>query len=112
MDASSTIADVRARSGLSLRALAARCATSHATLSAYEAGRIVPGVKTLERIVRGAGFELAPVITRSVGDGDADRDPSARGRELVDALELAAEFPARHLKTIAFPPFRSVAHSA
>lgn len=86
---------------MSLRALAARADTSHSTLAAYEAGRKVPSVDTLDRILRAAGFELdvelAPVV------GGADR--AARGRELVEVLELAGHFPARHSKALTFPVF-------
>lgn len=94
----------RARGGarLSLRELAERAGTSHATLAAYEAGRVVPGVDTLDRIVRAAGYlldvELTPIV---------DASPSARvakGEELRAALELAAQFPARHARHLTFPP--------
>ena len=36
----------------------------------------------------------------------ADQDPEARGRELLAALEVAAQFPARHRRTIEYPAFR------
>jgi transcriptional regulator with XRE-family HTH domain len=101
MDAASTLRTARARSGLSLRRLARRAGTSHSTLAAYEAGRVVPSVATLERIVRAAGFELEVDLLRRVEPLDA----TARGRELLDALELAAQFPTRHRRTIEFPAF-------
>lgn len=44
--------------GLSQRELARRAGTSQATLSAYEAGRKVPSLDTLARIVRAAGQDL------------------------------------------------------
>jgi transcriptional regulator with XRE-family HTH domain len=103
MDAAATLRTARSRAHLSLRELAQRAGTSHATLSAYEAGRKVPATSTLARVVRAAGFvldvELAPVT------GGAD--PEARGRELVEVLELAAEFPKRHVRALAFPRFGS-----
>ena len=101
MDAAVTIRQVRARAGLSLRTLAARADTSHSTVSAYEAHRKVPNVDTLDRIVRAAGYELAVDLVPTVGG----RDREARGRELVEALELAAQFPARHSKDLKFPRF-------
>jgi hypothetical protein len=70
-------------------------------LAAYEADRKVPSVETLDRIVRAAGFELE--VDLSPGIGGSDR--TARGRELVDALELAALFPARHSPKLEFPRF-------
>lgn len=86
---------------MSLRELAARTKTSHSTLSAYEAGRKIPSVETLGRIVRSAGYELAADLTPAVGGSD----PTARGDELVEVLELAGLFPARHSRTLRYPPF-------
>jgi transcriptional regulator with XRE-family HTH domain len=93
----------RARSSarLSLRELATRAETSHSTLAAYEAGRKVPSVETLDRIVRSAGFALDAGLTPTVGGADR----AARGRELLEVLELAALFPARHARTLQFPRF-------
>jgi transcriptional regulator with XRE-family HTH domain len=91
MDAAGVVRMARERRGLSLRHLGRLAGTSHSTLSAYEAGDKVPSVATLIRIVRAAGFaldlELSPVAIV--------HDRAARGRELVDALELADRFPAR-----------------
>lgn len=103
MDASSTIRAARARSGLSLRSLASLCSTSHSALAAYESGRVVPSVDTLARVVRGAGFDLTAELTAIAGE--AESGTAARGRELIDALDLAAMFPARHAATIEYPRF-------
>jgi transcriptional regulator with XRE-family HTH domain len=79
----------RERSGLSLRQLARRAQTSHATLSAYEAGRVDPGSRVAERIVRAAGFhvrfELKPEHRTSSG--------VRAGDELASVLELAEHLP-------------------
>lgn len=101
MDAARTLRDARRRSGLSLRALANRAATSHSALAAYEAGRRVPTVDTLDRIVRAAGFVLTPELSARMGGPD----PAARGRELVEVLELAGLFPARHAAKLDAPKF-------
>ncbi|HLM17280.1 MAG TPA: helix-turn-helix transcriptional regulator [Acidimicrobiia bacterium] len=101
MDAALTLRRVRLRSRLTLRALAARAGTSHSTLSAYEAGRKVPTVETLDRVVRAAGFELGLELTPAVGGIDR----TARGRELAEVLELAEQFPARHAAKLDFPVF-------
>jgi len=101
MHAGSTLRTVRKRSGLSLRGLAALADTSHSTLAAYEADRKVPSVDTLDRIVRAAGFELEVDLAPGVGG----QNRAARGQELVDVLELAAQFPARHDDLLAFPLF-------
>jgi transcriptional regulator with XRE-family HTH domain len=101
VDAAVTLRRARRRSGLSLRALAARAATSHSTLAAYESGRKVPTVETFDRIIRAAGYEVGVELTPAVGGVDRD----ARGRELVEVLELAEQFPARHSASIEFPVF-------
>jgi transcriptional regulator with XRE-family HTH domain len=101
MQAATTLRRARRRAGLSLRALATRAGTSHSTLAAYEGGRKVPTVDTLDRIVRAAGFDLDLELGHRIGGVD----PADRGRELVDALELAARFPARHDPELTFPRF-------
>jgi transcriptional regulator with XRE-family HTH domain len=101
MDAAATLRRVRERSGLTLRGLAARADTSHSALAAYESGRKVPTVETLDRIVRAAGYELGIELIPAVGGADR----AARGRELAAVLELAEQFPSRHDATLEFPPF-------
>ena len=101
MQASVILRAARERSGLSLRELARRADTSHATLSAYQAGDKVPSVATLDRIVRAAG--LCVDVELTVLAGGPDRE--ARGRELAEVLELAAAFPARHDRSLTFPIF-------
>ena len=100
--AAALLASARADAGLSLRALAARANTSHATLSAYEKGRKVPSVTTFLRILEACGnavdIQLLPRIR--------ERDGIPRGEELESVLQLAAQFPAkasRHLELPAFP---------
>lgn len=104
MGAATVVRQARRRAGMSLRELAGRAGTSHATLSAYETGAKTPGVATLERIVRAAGFALDLELVPRV---DGDR-PADRGRELEAVLALAAQFPARHAETLAFPRFPEV----
>lgn len=101
MYAGETVRAARRRAGLSLRALAARAGTSHATLSAYEQGHKVPSVDTFTRIVRAAGFDLQ-IETRPRVGGVDQKD---RGEELREVLELAAQFPARHERTLPYPRF-------
>lgn len=103
MEAASTLRRVRLSAQLSLRALAERANTSHATLAAYEAGRTIPRVDTLDRILRAAGY--ASDITTSGRPDATDADREAKGRELLQVLDLAARFPARHHPFIAFPRF-------
>lgn len=103
MDAGVIIRSARLEAGLSLRDLAARAATSHATIAAYESGRSSPNVMTFDRIVRACGLAIEPTLAPRV---DATPDERAgRGRELLDALELAAMFPTRHEPTLTAPRF-------
>ncbi len=106
MDAARTLRRARLAAGLSLRALATRAGTSHATLAAYEAGRAVPRVDTLDRILRAAGYATDIEIERRADATDLQR--RAKGDELREALELAAMFPARHSSRLRFPPFPRV----
>jgi transcriptional regulator with XRE-family HTH domain len=101
VNAATLVHRARARADLSLRELARRAGTSHSTLSAYEAGRKVPSVETLDRIVRAAGFVADVELEPDVGGPDR----AARGRELLEVLELAAQFPARHAPVLEFPRF-------
>lgn len=103
MEAASTLRRVRLSAKLSLRQLAERANTSHATLAAYEAGRTIPRVDTLDRILRAAGY--ASDITTSGRPDSTDADREAKGRELLQVLNLAAQFPARHRRILAYPRF-------
>jgi transcriptional regulator with XRE-family HTH domain len=106
VDAGQLIRAARRRAGLTLRELARRARTSHSTLAAYEAGRTVPSVATLDRIVRAAGFDADVSLSMRVGGGPEDRE--ARARELVEVLELAEMFPARHAQELEYPKFGRV----
>ncbi len=86
---------------MTLRQLAARAHTSHATLSAYEHGRSAPTIDTLERVAAASGFIVDVHLVPAVGGADR----AARGRELADVLELAAQFPARHETMLQAPVF-------
>ncbi|HVN50935.1 MAG TPA: helix-turn-helix transcriptional regulator [Acidimicrobiales bacterium] len=101
MNASVELRRARIRAGLSLRRLARRAGTSHATLAAYEAGRTVPSVETFDRLLRAAGIDPCLELTPAVGGPD----PADRGRELAEVLELAARFPARHATQLRYPRF-------
>ena len=102
MHAALTLRRARLDAGLTLRALADRAGTSHATLAAYESGRAVPRVDTLDRILRAAGYAADIDVSPRPDATNAERE--AKGRELVEALELAAMFPARHARRLRFPP--------
>lgn len=101
MQTSAVVRAARTASGLSLRALAERAGTSHSTIAAYEAGTKQPTVATLDRILEAAGFAADITLHRRVR-GTAGYP---RGQELLDVLELAAAFPARHDAALSYPPF-------
>jgi transcriptional regulator with XRE-family HTH domain len=102
MTAAAMIRAVRQRSGLGLRELARRAGTSHATLHAYERGDKEPRVDTVQRIASAAGYVLELGL---VPRPDPEAARVAKGQELLDALELAAAFPARHHPTLRAPVF-------
>ena len=85
VDAARLLRSARLQAGLTLRQLAAAAHTSHSTLAAYETGAKCPTVETLNRIVEAAGFRLEGRLS----DPAEPFDREARGRELVDVLELA-----------------------
>jgi transcriptional regulator with XRE-family HTH domain len=97
----SVLRRARDEAGLTLRALAARAGTSHSALAAYEAGRKVPNADTVDRVLTAAGFAVDRALSRRV------RGTSSlpRGEELVQVLELAAQFPARHDAELRYPIF-------
>jgi len=99
MDAPSILRRARLRAGLTLRELAARAETSHSALAAYEAARVTPTVETFDRVLTAAGFDASLSLTPRVAP-DLER-----GQELIDALVLAEQFPARHRPTLEFPVF-------
>jgi transcriptional regulator with XRE-family HTH domain len=101
MDAGAVIRRARRGAHLTLRELAARASTSHSTLAAYEAHRVVPTAATLSRVVQAAGRDLVVELRPGVGGPD----PADRGRELVEVLDRAAPFPARHAEHLAAPVF-------
>jgi transcriptional regulator with XRE-family HTH domain len=100
MDAGALIRRARSGAGFSLRHLAELAGTSHATLSAYESDRVNPSMQTVQRIIRAAGFGLTIDLVPLVGDTG-----SSRGDELLQVLELAAAFPARHGRKLKYPRF-------
>ena len=91
MDVQALLTATRARSGLSQRALAELAHTSHATISAYEHGRVTPSVETMDRLVSAAGFDLDVRVTPRI----RSHRGLERGVELELVLDLAEQFPRR-----------------
>lgn len=103
MRCAGTLRRAREAAGLTLRELAERSGTSHSTLAAYESGRVVPRVDTLDRILRAAGYGSDIVLHRRP-DATAE-ERRAKGDELRQVLDLAAQFPARHEPDPVHPRF-------
>ena len=57
-DVATLVRDARRQAGLTQRDLAVRAGTSQPTVSAYEAGRQIPTLSTLERLLVACGREL------------------------------------------------------
>ena len=97
--------EVRARSGLSRRRLAEMGGTSASTLSAYESGRSVPSVRTLERLVHNAGFELQVSLQSAL------TKPDERRAETIERLfHFTDQLPRRQRDTLQFPKFPVAPH--
>ena len=104
-DIGALLRQARLEAKLSLREVARRAATSHATLSAYEHNKKTPSVATFLRILEMCSYsvdiELRPRIR--------ERHGLDRGEELAQVLELAEQFPSNPLKYIEFPRFGATA---
>jgi len=99
--AARTLAEARAQAGLSLREVARRAGTSHATLHAYEAGAKSPSAATFLRILDACGFAVDVMLSPRV----RWQDGIYRGDELESVLELAGRFPARAARHMDYPVF-------
>jgi transcriptional regulator with XRE-family HTH domain len=93
----------RRAAGLSLRELAERAGTSHATVLAYEKGVKTPGAATFLRLLEACGFDVDIRLTPRI----RERDGLQRGDELEQVLRLAGQFPARTAKRIDYPRWPS-----
>ncbi len=101
MESDIALRTLRKRTGLSLRALAGRAGTSHSTLVDYEAGRKIPTVDTLARVLRSGGLTIeGTFVVEIVGMDEVDRDI-----ELQDVLGLAEQFPTRLGRRMGYPVF-------
>jgi transcriptional regulator with XRE-family HTH domain len=88
-DSARQLRAARLASGYSLRELARRAGTSHATLLAYENGKKIPAITTWLRVIEAAGFAVEMTISRRI----RERDGIERGEELAAVLKLAEKFP-------------------
>jgi transcriptional regulator with XRE-family HTH domain len=103
MDTANALRTARHDRHLTVTSLAELAGTSQPTLTAYEQGRVTPGVATLDRILHAAGYAADIRLTARQRHGPTPE--VTRGDELIAVLELAAEFPASHAPTLAYPVF-------
>lgn len=103
MDAAAVLRDARLRAGLSQAALAARAATSQATISAYESGSKQPTVATFSRLLAAIGerLEVSPAPASFTEPSEAQL--SRAGRVLEQVIALAEALPVRHARDLAYP---------
>lgn len=97
-----SLRDARLAAALTLRELATRARTSHATISAYEAGRKVPSAETWLRLLDACGYGIDLTLRPRIRQANG----LPRGDELCAVLELAEHFPARPTKTLRFPSMK------
>ena len=97
-----TLRRARCSAGLSLRELARRAGTSHATILAYEQGTKTPGAATFLRLLEACGYGVDIRLTPRI----RTRDGLDRGEELEQVLRLAEQFPVRVPKKLDYPRFR------
>lgn len=94
-----TLSRARREAGLSLRELARRAGTSHATILAYERGTKVPGAATFLRLLEACGYAVDIRLHRRI----RERDGLERGDELEQVLRLAEQFPVRVPRRMDYP---------
>jgi len=99
--AAKLLRESREAAELSLRELARRAGTSHATLIAYESGIKVPSVVTFTRVLESCGLAVDFVTSKRVRFSEG----LTRGDELAAVLQLAEQFPSRAAKHMSYPIF-------
>ena len=104
MDAATLIRSCRRSAGLSQRQLAARSNTSPAAISLYEAGKRIPRVDTLTRIIAATGSTMTAIV-----EPPPAIDVEANGRDLLAVLALADHLPRRSAPEISAPVFAELA---
>jgi transcriptional regulator with XRE-family HTH domain len=107
MDVAATLRRAREQAGLSQAELARRARTSQATVSAYEGGRKLPSVATLDRLLAATGSRLAVERMPPPAAKPSSAELSRRARTLIDVLELAEALPVRHEPELGFPRLRA-----
>lgn len=105
--AGETLRRARLAAGLTLRELAQRAGTSHATLSAYEQCVKSPTMQTLLRVLEASGFSVDIKLRKRIREANGLK----RGDELVQVLRLAGQFPVRTSRSLEAPRFSAIAEA-
>jgi transcriptional regulator with XRE-family HTH domain len=92
VNVAAVLAEARHRSGLTTRQLARRARTSHSAIAAYESGAKAPNTATLERLVHACGFAIEHRLCALA----EFENRAERGRQLLEVLDLADQFPSEH----------------
>jgi uncharacterized protein len=95
--ASSLVAEIQRRSGLSQAELARRAGVPRSVLNVYIRGNREPGADALLRIVAAAGLRL------DLSERKPPVDPERASRILIQVLELAEALPFRPRSGLGYP---------
>lgn len=91
-DAASLLREARRRSHLTQTEVARRAGVAQSVISAYEAGRREPSVRTLARLIEATGYELVLDLVgsrdqvRNLPDSPAGRRLRQRRQAVIDAV--------------------------
>ncbi len=99
MNITNSLQRARKRAGLTLRQLAGRAETSHATLSAYEHQHKSPSLNTYLRLMEAAGYAVDVRLRKRI----RRHNGVPRGEELAEVLHLAEQFPANPAGKLNYP---------
>jgi transcriptional regulator with XRE-family HTH domain len=88
LDVPRLLREARERSGMSQGELADRARTGASAVSAYERGLRAPNVRTFERLLAAAGWQLRVVLEPLLADVDARVDDMVRGAHGLDEARL------------------------
>jgi transcriptional regulator with XRE-family HTH domain len=98
--ASSLVAEIQRRSGLSQAELARRAGLPRSVVNVYRRGHREPGAATLARLAAAGGLRLQ--VESRKPPVDAER----AGQILVQVLELAEALPFRPRAEMGYPPLK------
>lgn len=93
------VRDLRAQRGMSLEALAARCAVSRSMISLIERGESSPTATVLEKVATGLGVPLAALFA----DATAAPSPVSHGADRTSWRDPESGYVRRNISPAGFP---------